>query len=74
MAAVGFIQALVSEIVLTSAEDEMKIDVRGDLAGIPAVSLKMKTPATGAGVSRVEVVAGAGFEPATVSKETACEH
>ncbi len=36
----------------------MKIDVRGDLAGILAISLKTKTPATGTGVSQVEMVAG----------------
>jgi len=36
----------------------LKIDVRGDLAGILAISLKTKTPATGTGVSQVEMVAG----------------
>ena len=41
----------------------MKIDVRGDLAGILAISLKTKTPATGTGVSQVEMVAGPDVHP-----------
>jgi site-specific DNA recombinase len=39
----------VKEIVLTSEDDELKIDVRGGLAGILEVCLKTKTPAAGAG-------------------------
>ena len=46
------------EIILTPEAGELKIDVRGDLAGILAVSLKTKTPATGTGVSQFEMVAG----------------
>nr|WP_082528985.1 MULTISPECIES: recombinase family protein [unclassified Bradyrhizobium] len=59
------LRTLVKEIMLTPEAGELKIDVRGDLAGILAVSLKTKTPATGAGVSQVEMVAGIGFEPMT---------
>ncbi|MGO3934205.1 recombinase family protein [Rhodopseudomonas pseudopalustris] len=59
------LRSLVKEIVLTPQNDELKIDVRGDLAGILAISLKTKTPATRTGVSQVEMVAGIGFEPMT---------
>lgn len=59
------LRSLVDEIILTPSDDEMLIDVRGDLAGILAVSLKRKKPATGAGQSQFQLVAGAGFEPAT---------
>jgi hypothetical protein len=53
----------VKEIILTPEAGELKIDVRGDLAGILAISLKTKTPATWTGVSQVGMVAGIGFEP-----------
>ena len=59
------LRSLVKAIILTPEAGELKIDVRGDLAGILAVSLKTKTPATGAGVSQFELVAGIGFEPMT---------
>ena len=59
------LRTLVKEILLTPQAGDLKIDVRGDLAGILAVSLKTKTPAIGAGVSQVEMVAGIGFEPMT---------
>ncbi|MGE5515169.1 MAG: recombinase zinc beta ribbon domain-containing protein [Bacteroidota bacterium] len=59
------LRSLVKEIILTPAAGEMTIDVRGDLAGILAVATKTKTPAFGAGASQFEMVAGAGFEPAT---------
>ena len=59
------LRSLVKEIILTPEAGELKIDVRGDLAGILAISLKTKTPAAGAGVSQVEMVAGTGFEPVT---------
>lgn len=82
MTASDIIRSLVQEIILTPGEDELLIDVRGDLAGILAISLNTKKPATRAGSSQfemvagtssdlnlrrsqVEVVAGAGFEPAT---------
>jgi len=59
------LRSLVKEIILTSQAGELRIDVRGDLAEILAISLKTKTPATGTGVSQVEMVAGIGFEPMT---------
>jgi hypothetical protein len=59
------LRSLVKEIVLTPGDGELKIDVRGDLAGILAVALKTKTPTTRAGVSQFEMVAGIGFEPMT---------
>ncbi len=59
------LRSLVKEIILTPEAGDLKIDVRGDLAGILAISLKTKTPATGTGVSQVEMVAGIGFEPMT---------
>ena len=65
MGAADIIQSLVKEIIVTAAEDGMKIDVRGELAGILAVSLKSKTPATRTGGSQVKVVAGARFELTT---------
>ena len=59
------LRSLVKEIILTPEEGELQIDVRGDLAGILAVSLKAKTPTARAGGSQVEMVAGRGFEPLT---------
>ena len=43
------LRSLVKEIILTPENGELQIDVRGDLSGILAVSLKSKTPATRAG-------------------------
>ena len=57
------LRSLVKAIILTPEPEELKIDVRGDLAGILAISLKTKTPATRTGVSQVEMIAG----PATIS-------
>ena len=65
MKAADLLRSLVKEIVLTPENGTLQIDVRGDLAGILAVSLKSKTPATRAGASQVEMVAGTGFEPVT---------
>jgi len=42
--------------------DELRIDVRGNLAGILAIFLKSKTPATGAGVSQFVLVAGTRYQ------------
>ena len=63
--ATEILRSLVDEIILTPIDDEMLIDVRGDLAGILSVSLKRKKPAAGAGQSQFELVAGVGFEPTT---------
>ena len=59
------LRTLVKEILLTPEAGDLRIDVRGDLAGILAISLKTRTPATGTGVSQFEMVAGIGFEPMT---------
>lgn len=45
-------------IILTLTDDEMLIDVRGDLAGILGISLNRKKPTTRAGQSQFELVAG----------------
>jgi site-specific DNA recombinase len=52
------LRSLVREIILTPEAGELKIDVRGDLAGILAISFKTKTPATRTEVSQFEMVAG----------------
>ena len=52
------LRSLVKEIILTPENGELQIDVRGDLSGILAISLKSKTPTTRAGESQVEMVAG----------------
>nr|WP_281416985.1 recombinase family protein [Ancylobacter lacus] len=65
MVAADVMRSLVREIILTPENGELQIDVRGDLAGILAVSLKSKRPAGGAGRSQFEMVAGTGFEPVT---------
>ena len=46
------LRSLVKEIILTPEAGELKIEVRGDLAGILAISLKTT------GVSQVEMLAG----------------
>ncbi len=67
------IRSLIEAIILTPSDKGLQIDVRGDLAGILTVasgSGQTKTPARfRAGVrdalaSQVQMVAGAGFEPA----------
>ena len=47
MVAVDVLRSLVREIILTPENGELQIDVRGDLAGILAISLKSKRPAGG---------------------------
>ncbi|UWQ95543.1 recombinase family protein [Rhodobacteraceae bacterium M385] len=65
MEAVDIIRSLIDAIVLTPEGGDLRIDVRGDLAGILDVSSKTRTPAEEAGVSQVKMVAGVGFEPTT---------
>ncbi len=53
---------------LPVAEDgELRIDLKGELAGILAMSSGGKNPAAAmrGGLEQIKVVAGAGFEPAT---------
>ncbi|MBO0128008.1 MULTISPECIES: recombinase family protein [Agrobacterium] len=61
MTAADVIRSLVKDIILTPEDGELKIDVRGDLAGILGISLKVKRPAGVAGRSQVEMVAGTGI-------------
>lgn len=58
MAAADVLRSLIKEIVLTPDDGQLQIDVRGDLAGILAISLENKKPAGAAGKSQVEMVAG----------------
>ncbi|KAJ8139232.1 hypothetical protein OY671_007556, partial [Metschnikowia pulcherrima] len=60
MVASDVIRSLVRELTSTPEADESKIDVRGDSAGILAISSKSKRPAGGAGRSQFEMVAGTG--------------
>jgi site-specific DNA recombinase len=61
----GTIRSLVKEIILTPENGELQIDVRCDLSGILAFSLKSKNPTARVGTSQVEMVAGARFELTT---------
>ncbi|MGV2981863.1 recombinase family protein, partial [Camelimonas sp. ID_303_24] len=62
MIAADLIRSLVKEIILIPEEEEIQIDVRGDLAGILSISLKSKRPAARAGQSQFEMVAGTGSD------------
>ena len=59
MEAAEVLRSLVKEIVLTPEGAQLQIDVRGDLAGILAISADSKRPAVVAGRSQFEMVAGA---------------
>ena len=61
MEATGVPRSLVKEIVLTPDPEsgELLIEVRGDLAGILAISLERKKPSGGEGCAQFEMVAGA---------------
>jgi site-specific DNA recombinase len=78
MAVAGVLRAMIDQIILTPDNRVLLIDVRGDLAGILNISLERKKPAKKAASllvgtsgfsnlrqSKVEVVAGVGFEPTT---------
>ncbi|MBQ1498919.1 MAG: recombinase family protein [Sphingomonas sp.] len=65
MTAADVLRSLIKKVVLTPENGELLIDVRGDLAGILAISLNSKKPAGKAGQSEVGLVAGVGFEPTT---------
>ena len=64
MEAADIIRSLVEDIILTPVDGKVEIDVRGDLAGILTLSAQTKNPAGGRGSSQINMVAGAGFEPA----------
>jgi hypothetical protein len=56
---------LVKETVLIPENGGLQIDVKGDLSGILAISLKSKNPTARVGASQVQLVAGARFELTT---------
>lgn len=64
MEATDVLRSLVKEIILTPDPDsgELQTEVRGDLAGILAISLERKKPSFGEGCAQFEMVAGTGFE------------
>jgi site-specific DNA recombinase len=66
--AMDLIRSLVDEIVLTPEQGELRIDLRGEFAGILALCADKRKPGSvsGAGLAeQVKMVAKAGFEPAT---------
>ncbi len=65
--AAEIIRSLVDEIVLTPEHGELRIDLKGERAGILAMSTGSKKPAaaTRDGFEQIKVVAGVGFEPTT---------
>ncbi|RWR33667.1 hypothetical protein D2T29_05175 [Sinirhodobacter populi] len=60
MTAADIIRSLVKEIVLTPEGSELKIDLRGDLAGILAISLDNKSPPEGRADRNCRWLLGAG--------------
>jgi site-specific DNA recombinase len=59
-------RGLIEAIVLEPDGDELKITLKGDLAGMLSVARDSKrSPETGDLLVQIKLVAGAGFEPAT---------
>ena len=64
--AVDAICGLVEAILLEPDGDQLKITLKGDLAGILSAARDSKrSPDTGDLMVQIKLVAGAGFEPAT---------
>ena len=64
--AVEAIRALIETILLEPDGDELKITLKGDLAGMLSAARDSKrSPETGDLLVQIKLVAGAGFEPAT---------
>ena len=64
------VRALVEEITLTPEADGLRIDIKGELAGILQLASAQKATAAsqvGSGrlAEQVKMVAGTGFEPVT---------
>ena len=60
------IRALIEAILLEPDGDQLKITLKGDLAGMLSAARDSKrSPETGDLLVQIKVVAGAGFEPAT---------
>lgn len=57
--ATNILRSLIDAIVLTPQDGELKIELRGDLAGVLSVAANKKSPSSTDGlVSQVEMVAG----------------
>ena len=52
------IRSLIDAIILVPEDCELKIDVRGDLAGILSIALERKKPASRAGISKAAIPGG----------------
>jgi site-specific DNA recombinase len=66
MSAVDAIRALIETILLEPDGDQLKITLKGDLAGMLSAARDSKrSPDTGDLLVQIKLVAGAGFEPAT---------
>lgn len=64
--AVEAIRALIETILLEPNGNELKITLKGDLAGmLSAATDSKRSPDTGDLLVQIKLVAGAGFEPAT---------
>jgi site-specific DNA recombinase len=64
--AIEAIRALIEAILLEPDGDHLKITLKGDLAGmLSAARDSMRSPETGDLMVQIQLVAGAGFEPAT---------
>ncbi len=64
--AAGILRSLIDAIVLVPEGGELKIELRGDLAGILRVAANRRSPSvTDRLLSQFEMVAGTGFEPVT---------
>ena len=60
------LRGLIDAIVLTPAEDGLRIELKGNLAAMLGATVQSKrSPETGDLLLQVSMVAGAGFEPAT---------
>ena len=60
------LRGLVDAIILTPADGELRIELKGNLAAMLSAATNAKrSPETGDLSLQVEMVAGAGFEPAT---------
>jgi site-specific DNA recombinase len=60
------LRGLIDSIILTPAEGKLEIELRGDLAGILAVSQAGRTKASSKEKAlQIKMVAGVGFEPTT---------
>ena len=61
------IRSLIDEIVLTPVQGKLRVDLKGDLAGLLRLAQDAKNPASENkdGIAQVKLVAGVGFEPTT---------